>query len=223
MIEKSDQKGFSTLALLLALLVLVIVGAGAYYYQTQKTSSSTLKGNSVISSPTPSPAPSKIASPSATPNTETANWKTYTTSYYHITFKYPSDWTLESTPHDSFDSITLYKKDLDNKGEYQVALEVGNNLDNGAGGASSTFVKYNQFKIEEKTAYILQDEASEPGMYTLSSCPGPQKCLFGVPNSTATIDFYTDHHNNGDQAVKPIPANDPRTPIAIEILKTISF
>lgn len=81
---------------LLALLVavgMVVVSVGSYfYYQRKKSNENSLnRGNYYKQIPDSKP---KEATP---PANETANWKTYTSTRFAISFKYPPEWSLEET------------------------------------------------------------------------------------------------------------------------------
>jgi len=84
------QKGFSLILILVGILILMGVAGGAYYFGRQTLS---LRGVSETSDvailPTLSPAPSITES---TSSADMANWKTYITSQYGFSIKYPDNW-----------------------------------------------------------------------------------------------------------------------------------
>lgn len=83
------QKGFAPILLLITLVVLATVGGGVYYLSKSQISKS---ASQIVISPTPQPTstPTSISD-------ETANWKTYGSEDYSIS--YPSDWSIEKSAY----------------------------------------------------------------------------------------------------------------------------
>lgn len=71
------QRGFSPIFVIIGILILA---GAAYYFNSQKA--------------LPSHSTNIPTSPSASPNDETINWKTYANPKYGYSFKYPSDWII---------------------------------------------------------------------------------------------------------------------------------
>ena len=71
---------------IIAVMALVIGAAAIYGYQKLTTK------------PSPSPSPTdrsiRLIEPSPSPTDETANWKTYESTNFKYTFKYPPNWIL---------------------------------------------------------------------------------------------------------------------------------
>lgn len=78
------RKGFVQI-LILGVVITVLVAGGVYYLKQSKKAPVTSQPAAQLQSP--SPVPSSIPD-------ETANWKTYSNQYY--SFKYPSNWDLET-------------------------------------------------------------------------------------------------------------------------------
>lgn len=72
-----NQKGFTSIILIL--FILVAAGIGGWYLLNQSSFKSLI----------PTPTPNVVATPTPNP---TANWKTYT--YKNISFQYPLDWEV---------------------------------------------------------------------------------------------------------------------------------
>lgn len=94
------QRGFSPILILVGILIIVAVTGGAFYFGRQTTKPQ------FISNPEVSPSPA-----------ETANWKTYTSSFGY-SFKYPSELNLTSGS-----SVTSYAYDAQLAGDnYNLAF-----------------------------------------------------------------------------------------------------
>lgn len=206
--------------ILFIIIILIIVGVGAYYLGTRQDKVIVQNQQQIV-------APTITQSVSTPTPDPIADWKTFKSPDYNISFRYPSDWVIsEDGLKDPSKSLTtVSKKDSQSEGRYRVILLIRNDISyGGAGGAFSNFQHYDTFLVNGKTAYIIgdDDDSANFSTYLLSSC-APKKCLFNIPNTDLKIDFYGDHYTPGDQAVEPFPKNDPRTEIVREILKTISF
>ncbi len=91
----------SALYVVLVVVLLAVVGAGSYFLGQQ---SGTQTAQPAASIPTPTTPPTV-----PTPD-ETANWKTYSSSKYGFSFKYPSNYTVEENKGNGVtpDEVTGY-------------------------------------------------------------------------------------------------------------------
>src|SRR4051794_27069188 len=92
---KLNTQGFAHIAIVLTVVVLAgVAGTGAYVYHRQhnKKADTTASKTQVSSNtnhgttPTPSPVPDPYA-----------GWKTYCDTVRHYCFRYPTDWSIETT------------------------------------------------------------------------------------------------------------------------------
>ena len=82
---RSNTNGFGLTGVLLIVLVLAATaGAGVYAYR-RSHKAKTVSTNSSTTKPTPRPVDPY------------AGWKTYTDTTYRYSFRYPADWTLDTT------------------------------------------------------------------------------------------------------------------------------
>ncbi len=93
---EGPQGGSSTMKWLLIILVIIIVLGGTYwvYAKYGKGTTTTTTSPSPTLTSKVSPSTSAAVSPAAS-SSITADWKTYTSSKYNYSIKYPSDWTVE--------------------------------------------------------------------------------------------------------------------------------
>jgi len=93
---------------IIAVMALVIGAAAIYGYQKLTTK------------PSPSPSPTdrsiRLIEPSPSPTDETANWKTYESTNFKYTFKYPPNWILT----DCDGSIVMLGPDVYTRGMCQT-------------------------------------------------------------------------------------------------------
>lgn len=146
------QKG-QTGILILAGIVLVIALVGGAYYLGK---SATLKSSPapVVTSPASRDEQTPQPSPSSSPSLdETANWKTYTSTKYGFTLKYPNDWEIKSE-NEIVDSVTtkttLQSSDLTIK-EINIPGVGGEQVTNGSkleisASNNENFKSYEQLK-----------------------------------------------------------------------------
>ncbi len=90
------QRGFAPILILVGILILGLVAGGVYYSWTGKSANPIPPPTPVVTSVS-QPSSASQATPIPSPDSdETANWKTYTDSTLVASFKYPSNWTLNS-------------------------------------------------------------------------------------------------------------------------------
>jgi hypothetical protein len=85
-----DSKGFTVVELLLVIIIIILVGfVGWYVYHTDHKSTTTNTASNVSSSSNPY-----------------AGWKTYTATLESFSFKYPSDWTIDTAPGNTINTAS---------------------------------------------------------------------------------------------------------------------
>lgn len=92
---QNNESGFSAVEAVLVLVVVMLIGVLGYmvYKDHHKTTATNPATNS---SQTTATGTSSSTKTTTTPDPY-AGWKTYTSSIEKITFKYPSDWTVDTT------------------------------------------------------------------------------------------------------------------------------
>jgi len=93
-----QKQGISTLlAILLIVVVALIAGGGVWWYMSKKSTSTTTTTSSTT-------AISVKTTTTTSTATQTAGWKTYTSSQYKFSFKYPADWTVDEQTEEQIPS-----------------------------------------------------------------------------------------------------------------------
>jgi len=90
-----NQKGFGLLGILLAIVVLVAVIAGGAYIHN-KNNSKTAKTSTAHQGNSSTSKVQNTLTPNTNPNPY-ENWKTYCDTTHHYCFKYPTNWTLDTS------------------------------------------------------------------------------------------------------------------------------
>jgi len=118
------QRGFIGVGLLVAIILgVVVLGGGAYFVMQQNSSSQTASEDSQNdflpnnTLPTKNTASNQVSNTQPTPSAKTpaspttdkiANWKTYRNDVWGIEFKYPSNFVLNTVPHEFWKKFSPY-------------------------------------------------------------------------------------------------------------------
>lgn len=164
------QKGFVQF-IILGVVVLAIVAAGAFYFGRQAAAP---KPQAQISQATPSFIPT--ASPAQNGFAETvnpgsigANWKTYTSSKYSFSIKYPADWNVkESSPVVHFSPFST----IDPDSPRSISVEV---IDRSIAPPLPAVPRYKTIRstsLGKETVNILQSSGSAGELYLVKTSIG---------------------------------------------------
>lgn len=175
-----NQKGFTPV---LVLLIIALIGAGlfgAYYLGIQKSG----KGDSPSVSPTPSGAvycpqdvracpdgsfvgriPPKCEFIACPPSEETANWKTYTSNKLGLSFRYPSDWKIESETDYDFAGVKIVSSDYKADCGLTCIVEAGMDFEAFVyqGEIELNDIRSNKSLLEEKYWFYKKEQKDEFG------------------------------------------------------------
>ncbi len=97
----NSRNGRTTTIILIVFVLIVLAGIGYYVASSSKSksTSTTAVSPTASASATDQASPTIEASPSASASADvTADWKTYTNTKFSFSFKYPSDWILDTDP-----------------------------------------------------------------------------------------------------------------------------
>jgi hypothetical protein len=90
-----QKQGISAfLVILIIVLVALIAGGGVWWWMSKKSTATTTTSTTAITAKTTT----------TTSTAETAGWKTYTSSQYKLSFKYPSDWIVDEQTEEQIPS-----------------------------------------------------------------------------------------------------------------------
>jgi Tfp pilus assembly protein PilE len=108
--QKKSESGFSVVELILVIVIVALIGVVGWmvYKNHHKNSSKTISSNSQSSKTVISNSDSKTIST----NEQYAGWKTYTTKYEKLSFKYPANWTLKDTSQSQGSGCTQVGGDI---------------------------------------------------------------------------------------------------------------
>lgn len=178
--DSSGNEGFGHVGALLVIIVLVAVaGAGMYVFSRHDSkkpasSSNTNKTNDGNNTTTPDPY---------------EGWKTATLASPQLSFKYPSDWTVQSTP----DSKNIQVKSPVSDGHYfAISLIAGKSQDvnlNFLGKAPGTTIQ--SLTVDGQNLYLVAQTAGGGNVtgLGLATTPGSTETSFGIidPHKTNNV------------------------------------
>lgn len=124
---KRHQEGFGAIGILLIVVIIgVISGAGWFVYNSHKNANNS--ANSTNKSTDSAKAADKAVTKSAPDPYD--GWKTYTTTYEKMSFKYPTDLTIADTSHASVasqDNVTpgMDTLKLTGTGGFAISIQTG--------------------------------------------------------------------------------------------------
>lgn len=105
------QKGFSVILILVGIFIISgVIISGAYYLGTLKSKPQ----NPMVTSQTPQPTPD-----------ETANWKTYISTWGNFKFKYPNEWRIVEEREESYSMTLDNQKDQTSIESVSISISTG--------------------------------------------------------------------------------------------------
>jgi hypothetical protein len=171
---KTSHKGFIA-PLLLALIVIMLIGGGVYVYQQNKQANQ----------------PTTAISTTQTPNSQTADWKTYTNTKYGYSLQYPNDWEVDSERQiiDETNKILSLVKIHDATDRHVAQIIVNQN---------EWMLKYSTSQVAKiivnntpQTAYVFPN-----GYECYGAEPGDDCSFFVIPILSNGV--WYELHANGD-------------------------
>lgn len=154
-----NKKGFAPLQIILLLVIMLgLMGTGWYVWQAKNKTNKTLDSASQgvgAATKTDKKTDNKTTTTPADPYT---GWKTYTTTYDKMTFKYPADMVITDTSHASVageDNVTPGIDTLKISGNTGFTISIQAGLDGIGGGCPECQAKFSDpVTVAGKTFYM---------------------------------------------------------------------
>lgn len=182
------SKNNNFLAILLSVFLAITLLIGGYLFLQVQGLTKQLAQLQV--QPTATPLSTEIPSPTTDP---TANWKTYTNTTHGFSFKYPSDWILNSEGDgDQYNANLNLKKDNN-------VIGVIANMDGIGGGPRN--VPFEEINLWGKTYYKQYGDINfSAGTKTVDICDSPHGLgVFQINSKTFMISLTYQTNTEGEK------------------------